>query len=65
MNVAELIKTMRAKKNMSLEQLADITGLSERYIFTWEHGRSKPNKTDCAKLAAAFGIALEGFYEDE
>lgn len=52
--IGKRIKTIRESKNMTQEELAEITGLSNNYISNIECARSKPSIDTLVKICNAF-----------
>ena len=50
------VKYMRQQKNLSYQQLSDITGLSSSYIHEIEKGKKYPKAEKTMALAKAFGV---------
>ena len=49
----------REHKNVSQEELAAATGLTQAAISYWESGKRIPNIQACIKLADFYGISLD------
>lgn len=59
MALADRIKTFRMKKKMSLQELADATGVSKAHIWDLETARSKnPSIELLTNLANKLGVAV-------
>lgn len=59
MALADRIKTFRIRKKLSLQELADATGVSKAHIWDLETGRSKnPSIELVTKLADKLGVAV-------
>jgi len=56
LQVSELIKTERIKKNYKQQQLCDLLGLSRGSITNLEKGKHRPSIYQLLKLAVFFGI---------
>lgn len=56
LQVSELIKTERIKKNYKQQQLCDLLGLSRGSITNLEKGKHRPSIYQLMKLAVFFGI---------
>ena len=59
MNYGQEIKSYRKSLNLSQEQLAKATGISQQAISFWEQNKRTPNMDDCIILADFFGITLD------
>ncbi len=64
MNLAEKIKTLRIEKEMTQEQLADMTGLKRWSIANYENGNRVPHKKNLAAIAEALGTTVEILSDD-
>lgn len=52
------IRTLRERRSWSLQDLAEISGLSKPYLAQLERSEANPTETTLQKLAAAFGLRL-------
>jgi transcriptional regulator with XRE-family HTH domain len=59
MNVADLIKSRRTKKELSYRELSEMTGVSHTYIRDIENGKYAPSFENAEKLAKALDIDME------
>jgi transcriptional regulator with XRE-family HTH domain len=59
------IKTWRERKNLTVEQLAEKTGLDPKFIEAMEEGAAAPALGPMVKLARALGTRLGTFTDDE
>ena len=59
MDYGEEFKAFRKSLNLSQEQLAKATGISQQAISFWEQNKRTPNMDDCIKLADFYGITLD------
>ena len=57
-HIGKNIRTLRAHRGLSQQQLADKTGLTRQTIFTIEHGGGTTTKTLNA-IASALGVSSE------
>lgn len=64
---ADLLKSLRAKKNISQTQLAKAVGVSNGNVGDWERGRSKPGYDAIIALARFFEVSTDYLlsYESE
>lgn len=53
------IKEWRETKNLSQEELAAKTDISQSAISHWENGKRKPNIEQCILLADFYGISID------
>jgi transcriptional regulator with XRE-family HTH domain len=56
MNIGEKVKSLRKQSNMSLRELAQITGLSKTTLSDLENGTKNPSLDTVEKIATAFGL---------
>ena len=59
MNYGKEFKNFRKSFNLSQEQLAKATGISQQAISCWEQNKRTPNMDDCITLADFYGITLD------
>ena len=59
MNYGQHFKDLRIEKNLSQQDLANATGISQQAISFWEQNKRKPNMDDCIVLADFYGISLD------
>ena len=59
MNYGNDFKQWRISSNLSQEQLAKLTGISQQAISFWEQNKRTPNMDDCITLANLYGITLD------
>ena len=57
MDIAELLRHLRAEQGCSLATLAVDAGLSRSHLSNLEHGRRAPSPEMTVALAKAFGLA--------
>lgn len=57
-NFGELIKTQRVQRNLSVRELADLTGVSSAAISRWESGKRVPSVESFNKVMTALGAEL-------
>ena len=61
----ERIRGERARRGMSRKLLADHAGISERYLTQLEAGKGNVSVLLLRHLAAALGLPMSRFFEDE
>jgi transcriptional regulator with XRE-family HTH domain len=61
--VARTVKTLRADRGWSLDQLAGRSGVSKGVLVALEQGRSNPNLATLARLSDAFGVPVTQFVD--
>ncbi|MBD5583676.1 MAG: helix-turn-helix transcriptional regulator [Clostridia bacterium] len=54
MKFAENLKNLRAGKNMTQQQLADLLGVDRRTVSAWEKQICEPNYSTLAKICEIF-----------
>jgi transcriptional regulator with XRE-family HTH domain len=60
--IAERVRTLRAEQGLSLEALADKSGVSRSMISLIERGESSPTAVVLEKLAMALGTTLHALF---
>lgn len=50
------LKMLRASKNISQDELADIIGVSQTTISSWEQGKSFPSAKNVYELAKLYSV---------
>lgn len=63
-HIGTRIRELRKAKGMTLQQLADVFGISRASVSEWESGRSKPDVSRLVELAGALGVAVEYLLDD-
>ena len=61
--IAERVRDLRAASGLSLEQLANRTGVSRSMISLIERGESSPTAALLEKLAGGLGVTLAGLFD--
>lgn len=56
---AERIKQLRKKKELSQSDLAELVGVKNNTVSTWERGTRKPDFEALNKLSEVFGVSFE------
>jgi transcriptional regulator with XRE-family HTH domain len=65
-SIGERVRTLRAENNMTLDQLSMASGVSRAMISRIERGEASPTASLLARICAALGLSLSGFFaEDE
>jgi transcriptional regulator with XRE-family HTH domain len=62
--IARNINTLRKKRKMTLEKLAELTGLTKGYLSKIERSRKAPPYSTLNKIAVAFGVDPAFFLEE-
>ena len=65
MTFGEKIKTARLSMNLSQAELAQMTGISERSLYTYEQLGTLPRKNNIKKLADALNISVSYLLDDD
>ncbi|MGH8816256.1 MAG: helix-turn-helix domain-containing protein, partial [Achromobacter pestifer] len=52
------LRTLRRQQSLSLEQLAQRTGLTKSYLSKLERGLSEPSISTVLRLAEAYGVGV-------
>ena len=55
------VKELRTERNLTQQQLADISGLHKNYIGMVERGERNPSLLNIAVLARSFEISISEF----
>lgn len=63
MALAENIKAKRTEKNISMEELSGIVGVSKMTISRYESGKKIPELYNAIRLAKALGTTVEELAE--
>ena len=56
MSVGENIKALRESRGLTQAQLADIVGVSDKAVSTWESGKREPRMGVVERLSAYFNV---------
>lgn len=65
-NIGQNIRSLRLKRHVSQEELAETIGVTIQAISKWETGKANPDIMLLPKLAEYFGIAIDNlFYTNE
>ena len=62
--VGSKIKGLRESKNLSIEEIAERSGLTTDQINTIENGQTMPSLGPLIKIARALGVRLGTFMDD-
>jgi len=65
MNVANRLKILREAKNISVNKLANLAGLSQTFVREIELGNKQPTIESLELLCEALGVSLKDFFDDE
>ena len=64
-DISDKIKSLRKKRSITIQALADKTALTPGYLSKIEHSDSPPPIPTLAKIAYALGVHVSYFFEDE
>jgi len=62
--LSENLRTLRQRKNYTMEALAEIIGVSRQAVAKWENGESNPDIENCAKLAKLYNVSLDALVNE-
>ena len=65
MTFGEKVKEARLTLNLSQTELAQMTGISERSLYTYEQLGTLPRKSNVRKLAEALHVSVSYLMDDE
>lgn len=65
MSIAENIKALRKKYNLTQAQLGEIAGVSDKAVWTWENGTAEPRMGAIQKIADYFNIKKSDIVDDK
>ncbi|MCL6705909.1 XRE family transcriptional regulator [Pseudomonas sp. R2.Fl] len=63
--VGERVKAMRAERGLTLEQLAELSGVSRAMISRVERAEASPTAALLARICSALGVSLSVFFAPE
>lgn len=61
--IAGRLKTLRAEKRLTLDELSAVSGVSRAMISRIERGDASPTAALLSRLVSAFGLSLSAFFE--
>jgi transcriptional regulator with XRE-family HTH domain len=64
-SIGEKLRTLRLRKSMGLEQLAQHTGLSPAMLSKLERGKLFPTLPTLLRISMVFSVGLDHFFTDE
>lgn len=64
MGISENIKKLREKYNLTQDELAEIAGVSNKAVSTWETGVKEPRMGPIERMARHFGLKKSNLIED-
>nr|WP_037072292.1 XRE family transcriptional regulator [Rhizobium sp. PDO1-076] len=63
--VAERLKLLRAERGLTLDALADLSGVSRAMISRVERAEASPTAALLARLCSALGVSLSVFFDNQ
>lgn len=64
-SVAHRLRRLRSERGLTLDQLAELSGVSRAMISRIERGEASPTAALLARLCSALGLSLSSFFEPE
>ena len=58
MEIRDVLKNLREKKNLTQEQLAERVMVSRQAVSRWENGETQPNTDTLQLLSKEFGVSI-------
>ena len=58
-NIHDRIRLLRTSKDLSMEALARLVGVSWQTVQQWENGSTAPRRTRLQKVADVLGVTIE------
>jgi transcriptional regulator with XRE-family HTH domain len=66
LTLGEKLKALRLEKNLSLQEMADLVGVSKGHVYELENDYvNHPSVVTLGQIAKVFGIPFSYFIEDE
>ena len=65
LNVAQTMRQLRQRQEMTLDVLAERSGLTKGYISRLENFRVSPSLPALAKIAKALGVPMAAFFQED
>ena len=65
MTFGEKLKSVRLSLNLSQSELAEITGISERSLYTYEQTGTLPRSSNLRKIADALNVSISYLLDEE
>ena len=62
--ISENLRALRIKERYSLEDVAEIIGVSRQSVAKWESGESLPDIEKCAKLSKLYKVTLDALVNE-
>lgn len=64
-NINDNLRALRVKERYSMEDVAEIIGVSRQSVAKWEGGESMPDIEKCVKLAKLYKVTLDELVSEE
>lgn len=58
-SVGERIREARKENNLSVRQLAELSGMDHQTIYAYEQGRVEPKLISAAKICEALNVSID------
>ena len=65
MTFGEKLQTLRARKGLSQERLAEELGVSRQAVSKWERDETLPETEKVIRISDYFGVSLDHLLKDE
>lgn len=62
--LSENLRRMRVRERYSMEDIAEIIGVSRQSVAKWESGESFPDIEKCVKLAKLYKVSLDALVNE-
>lgn len=62
--ISSNLRMLRGNSNYTLEEVAEIVGVSRQTIAKWESGETYPDIENCVKLSALFKVSLDALVKE-
>jgi transcriptional regulator with XRE-family HTH domain len=63
-SLAKRLRVIRAEKQLTLREAAELVGIRSATLFDIEHGNVKPHDVTLAKIAKGYGVPAEDLIEE-
>ncbi len=62
--IADNLRLLRRSRKYTLEEVADIVGVSRQSVSKWETGETYPDIENCLKLAVLYKVSLDALVKE-
>lgn len=62
--ISENLRALRVKEKYSMEDVAEIIGVSRQSVAKWENGESFPDIEKCVKLSKLYKVSLDALVNE-